>query len=141
DMLVKVDRASMAHGLEARVPFLDGALLALAWSLPHAFKVRHGDGKWVLREVLARHVPRALFERPKMGFGVPIGEWLRGPLREWAEHLLDARRLREGGVFDPVPIRAAWRAHLRGGENLQYLLWGILMFEAWRERWPGVEVA
>ncbi|MEQ8493238.1 MAG: asparagine synthase-related protein, partial [Gammaproteobacteria bacterium] len=136
DILVKLDRASMATSLEARVPFLDTALMGLAWSLPQGLKVRHGDGKWVLREVLARHVPRALFERPKMGFGVPIGEWLRGPLREWAEHLLDAGRLRDGGIFEPGPIRDAWAAHLAGGENLQYLLWGILMFEAWRERWP-----
>jgi len=109
--------------------------------LPHALKVRHGDGKWVLREVLARHVPRALFERPKMGFGVPIGEWLRGPLREWAETLLAAPRLAAGGLFDPVPVRAAWQAHLAGGENLQYQLWGILMFEAWQERWAKGAVA
>ncbi len=141
DILAKVDRATMAASLEARVPFLDSALVSLAWSLPHALKVRDGDGKWVLREVLARHVPRRLFERPKMGFGVPIGEWLRGPLREWAEHLLDPSRLRDGGIFAPAPIREAWRAHLAGGENLQYLLWGILMLEAWRERWPLSEDA
>ena len=137
DILTKVDRASMAVGLEARVPFLDPDLIALAWRLPHALKVRDGDGKWVLREVLARHVPRALFERPKMGFGVPIGEWLRGPLRDWAETLLATARLRDGGLFDPLPIRTAWQAHLAGGENLQYHLWGILMFEAWRERWAA----
>ena len=141
DILTKVDRASMAASLEARVPFLDPNVVELAWRLPHALKVRHGDGKWVLREVLARHVPRALFERPKMGFGVPIGEWLRGPLREWAETLLAAPRLAAGGLFDPVPVRAAWQAHLAGGENLQYQLWGILMFEAWQERWAKGAVA
>jgi asparagine synthase (glutamine-hydrolysing) len=99
--------------------------------------VRDGQGKWVLREVLARHVPRALFERPKMGFGIPIDAWLRGPLRAWAEELLAESRLRAAGYFDPAPIRAAWAAHLGGGVNLPYHLWTVLMFEAWRERWPA----
>lgn len=135
DILAKVDRASMAVSLEARVPLLDTELVELAWRMPHDWKVHAGAGKWVLREVLARYVPRALFERPKMGFGIPIDAWLRGPLRDWAEHLLAERRLREGGFFDPAPIRDVWRAHLAGDQNLQYLLWGVLCFEAWRDCW------
>ena len=135
DILTKVDRASMAVSLEARVPFLDPDVVALAWRLPLAWKVRAGQGKWILREVLARHVPRALFERPKRGFAVPIDQWLRGPLRDWAEALLEPQRLAEGGYFHPAPIRAAWQAHLAGGQNLQYQLWHVLMFEAWREHW------
>ncbi|MGE0338101.1 MAG: asparagine synthase (glutamine-hydrolyzing), partial [Gammaproteobacteria bacterium] len=137
DILAKVDRASMAVSLEARVPLLDTDLVELAWRMPHAWKVHAGTGKWVLREVLARYVPRRLFERPKMGFGIPIDAWLRGPLRDWAEHLLAERRLREGGFFDPAPVRAVWQAHLAGDQNLQYLLWGVLCFEAWRDRWGG----
>ncbi|HVI96980.1 MAG TPA: asparagine synthase C-terminal domain-containing protein, partial [Anaeromyxobacter sp.] len=123
----------MGVSLEARAPLLDHRVAELAWRLPIAQKIRGGEGKWVLRRVLERHVPRALFERPKAGFGIPIDQWLRGPLRPWAEDLLSERRLRSGGFFDPAPIRAALLDHLEGVRNRQYELWTILMFEAWRE--------
>jgi asparagine synthase (glutamine-hydrolysing) len=97
--------------------------------------VRSGTSKWLLRQVLYRHVPRSLIERPKMGFGIPLGEWLRGPLRDWAEALLDERRLREAGLMDVARVRRTWDEHLSGQRNWQYLLWDVLMFEAWRDRW------
>lgn len=132
DVLTKVDRASMAVGLEVRAPLLDDQVARLAWRLPLEMKTRGGQGKRILRRVLHRHVPPELVERPKMGFGAPIGAWLRGPLRDWAEDLLGEAGLRADGFLDPGPVRRAWREHLSGRRNNQYELWNICMFQAWR---------
>ncbi len=131
DILVKLDRAAMAVGLESRAPYLDHRVFEFSWRLPLHQKVRNGTGKWILREVLARYLPRHLFERPKMGFGVPVGDWLRTDLRVWAEDLLSEDRLKRGGLFQTDIVRNIWEQHLGGKRNLQHQLWPLLMFEAW----------
>ena len=135
DILTKVDRASMAVALEARVPLIDHRVVEFAWRLPRAALLRGGISKWILRQVLYRHVPRELVERPKMGFAVPLADWLRGPLRPWAEELLAEPRLRQAGFFDAARVRQAWDEHQSGRHNRDFMLWSVLMFEAWRERW------
>jgi asparagine synthase (glutamine-hydrolysing) len=135
DILVKVDRATMSVGLEGREPLLDQDLLEFAWSLPRNVLARRGSLKWILRQVLKRYVPEHLFERPKMGFGVPIGTWLRAPLREWAEDLLSEKSLSEDGLLDVRQIRQVWQNHKDETSEQQYLLWTVLIFQQWRREW------
>ncbi|MCU7927027.1 MAG: asparagine synthase (glutamine-hydrolyzing) [Candidatus Thiodiazotropha sp. (ex Dulcina madagascariensis)] len=133
DILVKVDRAAMGASLETRLPLLDHKLVEFAWSLPLAMKIHGNQRKRLLRKLLYRHVPAALIERPKMGFGIPLADWLRGPLREWSETLLDEQRLREEGYFNPAMVQAYWNEHLSGQRNWSYYLWNVLAFQSWQD--------
>jgi len=133
DILVKVDRASMAVSLEARCPLLDYRVAELAWRLPLELKIRDGKGKWILRQLLHRYVPQELVERPKAGFAPPVGAWIRGPLRDWAEELIRPARLLSEGLLDPAPIHAVWKQHVRGHYDWGMLLWPVLVFQAWRQ--------
>lgn len=140
DILTKVDRASMSVALEARVPLLDHRLVEMAWRLPQRFKLRNGISKWALRQLLYRRVPQQLIDRPKMGFGVPLGAWLRGPLRDWGEYLLDIKRLETQDLFHSAPIRQRWDAHQEGKEDWGYPLWTVLMALAWLQENPNVRL-
>jgi asparagine synthase (glutamine-hydrolysing) len=135
NILTKVDRASMAVSLEARAPFLDHRVVEFGWRLPLEARLHAGQGKRLLRQLFARYLPAELTDRPKQGFAIPLAAWLRGPLRDWAEGLLDERRLVDEGFLHPAPIRHKWQEHLRGSRNWSSLLWNVLMFQAWHERW------
>lgn len=134
DILTKVDRASMAVSLEARVPLLDHRVVEFAWSLPDEMLIRHGESKWPLRQVLYRYVPKELIDRPKMGFGIPIDQWLRGPLREWAEDLLNPHSIGQYGLIKSDAVWGMWRDHVSGKTNYQYHLWDVIMLQNWCRR-------
>jgi asparagine synthase (glutamine-hydrolysing) len=138
DILVKVDRATMAVSLESRVPLLDHRIVEFAWRVPMSLKLREGKTKWLLRQVLYRYVPQELIERPKSGFAIPVAAWLRGPLRDWAESLLDEKRLREEGYFKPSIVRTKWQEVLTdtqiGWRHAADQVWTVLMFQAWLEQ-------
>jgi len=139
DILVKVDRAAMAVGLETRAPFLDHRVAEVAWRLPMEMKIRPGQGaaasKWALRQILYKYVPEDLIDRPKAGFAIPIGQWLRGPLRPWASELLHPDRLRSEGYLSPEPFSELWQQHLSGRYDHTTKLWSVLMWQAWLEQW------
>jgi len=138
DILCKVDRAAMGVSLETRVPMLDHRVIELAWHLPLNMKIRNGQGKWALRQILYKYVPKELIERPKQGFSIPLGEWLRGPLRDWAENLLDPARLEQEGFLRHEPIHEKWIEHLSGKRNWEHQLWSVLMFQAWLDSQQGI---
>ena len=138
DILTKVDRATMAASLEARAPLLDHRLIEWSFRVPSSIHIRDGQGKWLLRKILGKRVPSALFDRPKSGFGIPLGEWLRGPLRPWAEELLAHDRLERSGLLMPGPVRKLWQDHLTAKTNGQYLLWPVLMLMAWLDEWKEI---
>jgi asparagine synthase (glutamine-hydrolysing) len=131
DILTKVDRAAMSVSLETRIPLLDHRVVEFAFSLPQTLRFQHGQGKWILRQLLYQYVPKHLLDRPKAGFAVPLESWLRGELREWAENLLDASRLQQQGIFDVVLVRQKWTEHINGQRNWHFYLWSILMFQMW----------
>ena len=135
DILAKVDRAAMSVGLETRTPFLDHRVAALAWRMPLHMKIRAGTSKWALRQILYKHVPPALIDRPKAGFAIPVAHWLRGPLRTWAEQLIHPDRLKREGYLRPEPISELWHQHITGRYDHSSKLWTILMWQAWLERW------
>jgi asparagine synthase (glutamine-hydrolysing) len=131
DILCKVDRAGMAVSLESRIPFLDHHVFAFSSSLPLSYKINEGKSKWILREILKKYIPEILIDRPKMGFGIPLEAWLRGPLKEWANDLLDEKVLKESGMLNPKIVKQKWEEHISGKRNWHYQLWAILMFQAW----------
>ncbi|HIF35784.1 MAG TPA: asparagine synthetase B, partial [Candidatus Thioglobus sp.] len=133
DILTKVDRAAMGVSLETRIPFLDHRVVELAWRFPLDMKIKNGVGKWPIRQILYKYVPKELIERPKAGFAVPVGQWIRGPLREWADDLLDESRIQREGYFDPKLVRKIWEQHLSGNYDWTSRLWAILMFNSWLE--------
>jgi len=133
DILTKVDRAAMAVSLETRVPFLDPDVINFAAKLPFKYKIRNGQSKWILREMLYKHVPKSLIDRPKMGFAVPLADWLRGPLRDWAEILLDEKQLIQDGYFNASVVRGKLDEHMSGKRNWHYQLWNVLIFQSWLE--------
>ena len=133
DLLVKVDRAAMGTSLETRIPFLDHRVVEFAWRLPLEMKIKSGIGKRPIRKILEDHLPRELFDRPKMGFAIPVGDWLRGSLRDWAEDLLSEKKLGDSNVFDVSKIRGVWARHLTEGSGLAHQIWTVLIYQSWRE--------
>lgn len=133
DILTKVDRSAMGISLETRIPFLDPKIIEFAWALPLNMKIRNGKGKWILRKLLNKLVPAKLTDRPKKGFAIPLGDWLKGPLREWSEDLLDPHKIKEQGIFDSSEIINKWNDHLKGSNDWHGFLWSVLMFQSWYE--------